>query len=123
MGLSSTAKIVCDYKECGKTFLLPDPPEQPTEGAENTWSLVCGATGAKYYFCNLIHALAFGRDWIKSTPKKELQKELQPSAINADQLQKLRDAGIIVADSNAHKSMLELESIPTNGRTGEFDLQ
>lgn len=52
---------------------MPDPPEEPTPGAENTVSMTIGATGQKLFFCSMLHAVAYGVEYIKTSPKDKSQ--------------------------------------------------
>ena len=89
MGISnsSVTKIVCDYKDCGKTFLLPDNPEENTPGVEYTMSLTLAQTGQQAYFCGIRHLIGWALDYAKAASA--------PPA------------------SRAHMAMVEIEDIPT----------
>lgn len=67
---NSITKIICDLKDCGKIFYLPDPPDKPTEGIEEVLE-VMSAEGQKLHFCGWRHLLKFGVEFLKATPPNE----------------------------------------------------
>jgi len=114
VGISHTTitKIVCDFKGCGKEFLMPDNPDENTPGTENTVSLVIARENRQVYFCGMKHLIAFALDYAKATPTTPATPT---PAQMAAQIEKLKRMGVLVADapqSRAHVAVEELEGIP-----------
>jgi hypothetical protein len=91
MGLTTkqttVVTISCDLQGCGKSFDMPDNPDENTPGSENIVSLTIGKINSTVYFCGFKHLIAFALAYAKATP---------PAA----------------KPSRAHMAMEELESIP-----------
>lgn len=116
MPRTSETKITCGLKGCGKIFHIPDPPEKATEGVEAVASIQL-ASGFQEWFCGMRHLLKWGVEYLKAedAPRPKTQ-------MNDAQLETLKQMGIIVAapESNAHKAVEELETIP---QIENFDLR
>lgn len=115
MPISNTTKLECDLvqngKACGRVFLLPDAPEVPTPGSEHTVCLTIGLTAQHYYFCCMLHLIAFATAWELSS--REAKKAPEPKkALTKEQFVMLKEMGIVVPDeSRAYKSVEEIESL------------
>ena len=69
MPVKNTTRIECDYaedgKKCGAVFAISNPPDGEVPGLENVVSV--SVMGREYYFCSMIHLIAFAMAWIKNT--------------------------------------------------------
>lgn len=121
---SNITKIVCDYVKkdgtpCDKAFLLPDPPDLPTEGNENIVSvtLILNGTPTTLYFCCRLHSIAYLTELEKlekTAPPQPKKTTASKTGFSESQFRTLQDMGILVAapESRAHMAMEEIESIP-----------
>lgn len=80
MSAKTTTRIECDCvidgKKCDAIFIIPNPPEGEVEGLKNLVSIDVG--GQTYYFCNMIHLIAFALAWFKSAKvSTEQERELR----------------------------------------------
>jgi hypothetical protein len=105
MGLTNTAILKCDYvqggKPCGKVFVMPEDPRQNTPGTENTVSIVIAKTNQRLYFCSMLHAVAFGVNWIKDEHGHAVETEQIPLNGNSEaspDIVRLQELGIIESD-------------------------
>jgi len=122
MSRRSTTFLECNYKKCGKIFSIPDPPEQPTEGVEDVLELGMVVNGQliRYHFCNMLHLIAFGTEYVRSSPIPESKVPLPKKlGISESQFETLKTMGIIVdaapaPESRAHAAVEELETLLPN---------
>ena len=74
MSLTSVTTIQCDFKKCGKKYVLHDEPEKNNPGVADVVSSK-DAFGHELFFCSPLHLLAYWTDFVRATQEKPLTKE------------------------------------------------
>lgn len=93
MSTKTITRIECDCvldgEKCETVFLIPYPAEGEVEGLENLVKLDMG--GREFYFCGMVHLIAFSVAWIKANAADTKQESRAHVAMEELEDLNLRD--------------------------------